>query len=282
MNSSQESEKLHYDVRDFIRRLLLHETLHPQVEEDPTEMASPRNFFFVTRRGRSWNYVIDSPAGHGAEEQMTLVPAIGIPEDDENLNTQLRALRYRKAKLKSATKFIMLRQSLDGLKGSKGEEGFGARLDKSIRKIRKAIHVDVEMVSLSDWTDDDDEEEEWIPMFAPLDNAPPPVVELDNDEAARLLTIRRQHRRASFDRTMNAANSNSLFSGGGAIAATMNVIGKAAAELEEGMEHLVDETKLVAQKGKSIAKLFPFRKLRSRWKMGDSSSDFSGESTTSK
>lgn len=200
-------------VRDKIRLLILHEVRErryggrhdapPPV--DTTQTLGPRNFMFETQPGRPWEYVVDAPPGHGAEEPMVMVPAIGISVDSIHTNTRISALRSAgKHKLKGAVALVVQSR----LRAKRAQEQLEAEPER-----REAIHVDFEMISISSsdgsWSQGG-YDEVLIPMFAPLEDGPPPIVEMDQEEEYEQRKRRRERRRSSFDAEMVAANLKNL------------------------------------------------------------------------
>jgi hypothetical protein len=271
----------HSNMRDNLRLLLLQEAMSKDrsVHRDKvTQSTSPRSHFFETRPGRTWHYEVDAPPGHGAHEPMKMVPAVGIPEDTQHINAKLRAFRHRNtSKFKGAAAFLMANSRLRNTIRS----GNLADFDEDDYHKRTAIHVDVEMVSVSSG-DESSGIEDMIPMFAPLEDAPEPIVEIGEAEATQLLSRRRERRRDSFDAitakarqsSNTARRGSSAFSNmreamrmasaqvDGAIEGTANIIGGDVSALDGGMQTLVHDTTQVVQ-GKSNRFKFPkFASLR--------------------
>lgn len=199
-------------VRDKIRLLILHEVRERRYGRhdapppvDTTQTLGPRNFVFETRPGRPWEYVVDAPPGHGAEEPMVMVPAIGISVDAIHTNTRISALRSAgKHKLKGAVALVVQSR----LRAKRAQEQVEAEPER-----REAIHVDFEMISISSsdgsWSLGG-YDEVLIPMFAPLEDGPPPIVEMDREEEYEQRKRRRERRRSSFDAEMLAGNLKNL------------------------------------------------------------------------
>jgi hypothetical protein len=165
--------------------------------------SDPRHFVFETRPGRTWEYVVDAPPGHGAEEPMAMVPAIGIAEDSIRTNTRISAIRGGKNKLKGAVAMVVQSR----LMAKRAQEKLDADPEH-----REAIQVDFEMISIS--SDGSSSlsgyDEVLIPTFAPLEDGPPPIVEMDREEEFEQRKRRRARRRSSFDAEMVAANLKNL------------------------------------------------------------------------
>lgn len=254
------------------------DSAHHDAGDGANQFTSHRSHFFETRPGRIWYYEIDAPPGHGADEPMKMVSALGIPPDVNNIGAKLRAIRHRKAKLKGAAAFIMANAAVrKKMHSTTMDYGF----DEEDFRRRVAVRVNVEMISLSsDETSISDVGDDVIPMFAPLESSPLPVVEQDRAEATQQFHKRRERRRGSVDALVSSAKQGSSSGLGGNVITTMRgalqsattqmegaigggvqALGDGMHALEDGVQNLVQDTgRLVRTRSSRFKSFAQFRK----------------------
>ena len=152
------------------------------------------------REGRPWYLVVDTPFGH-ARQQMEIVTGVVAnynDEDDDDDEEEEEEVKEEKkidgAKLKEKLKFSASQMTrlmtLTTL-----------MLGPSKKAKEKKSHVNmVQLMEEDDVVDPDLN----IPMFAPYEGAPPPVVEITAEMAEAQLNARREHRQSAFVETTAA------------------------------------------------------------------------------
>ena len=189
------------------------------------------------REGRPWHIVMDTPAGH-AKQQMEIVPGLVqyVTAEDEELEAQERqeeaareAIRksvQEKLNFTSEQKTRLL--TVSSLMLQPQQQGGGQQKNKASKTMGELME--------EDFGRDPDLN---IPIFGPVENSPPPVVEISEEAEEELARPRRQ---SVFKQTMAKNAAGNKLTSFAALAAGHNVIGLSNAEIEQLMAEADSET----------------------------------------
>lgn len=175
-------------------------------EEDPVvqDGCRGRSDAVVLREGRTWYIEVDTCFGH-AGERLSIVPGIERMTDESESDSEEEIGLSERAKLKAM--FLSAAQKTRLMSVASG-------MLMAPPPTKKA---QITMVQLME-EDDDSDPVLNIPMFSPLRHGPPPLIEIDDEEAVEQQRTRQQKRASVFEsitsQALGGGNSNGATSGG--------------------------------------------------------------------